>query len=45
MDTPSHVANVGGNVVITAADGDTLTIDNLSTTTLSGLSANFTFHS
>ena len=45
MDTPSHVANVAGNVVITAADGDTLTIDGLNTTTLASLSASFTFHS
>jgi hypothetical protein len=45
MDTTSNVANVAGNVVITAADGDTLTIDGLNTTALAGLSANFTFHS
>jgi T5SS/PEP-CTERM-associated repeat protein len=45
MDTTSHVANVAGNVVITASDGDTLTIDGLSTTTLAGLSANFKFPS
>lgn len=36
--------NVGGNVVITAADGDMLTLSNLNTSTLAGLSADFTFH-
>ena len=45
MDTPSSVANVAGNVVITAADGDSLTIDGLNTTTLASLSGNLTFHS
>jgi hypothetical protein len=31
-------------VVIKAADGDMLTFSNLTTTTLAGLSADFTFH-
>jgi hypothetical protein len=44
MNTSSHVANVAGNVVITASDGDTLTIDGLNTTTLANLSGNFTYH-
>jgi probable HAF family extracellular repeat protein len=37
--------NAGNNVVITAADGDTLTLAGMNTTTLAGLSADFTFHS
>jgi hypothetical protein len=37
--------NSGANLVITAADGDTLTLDYLSTTALAGMAANFTFHS
>ncbi len=37
-------ANVGSNVVITAADGQTLTLDGLNTATLAGLSADFKFH-
>jgi hypothetical protein len=37
-------ANVGSNVVIKAADGDMLTLSNLSTSTLADLSADFTFH-
>jgi hypothetical protein len=36
--------NVGSNVVINAADGDMLTLANLNTSTLAGLSADFTFH-
>jgi autotransporter-associated beta strand protein len=36
--------NVGSNVVINAADGDTLTLAGLNTTTLAALSADFTFH-
>ena len=36
--------NVGPNVDITASNGDRLTIDNMNTTTLAGLAANFTFH-
>jgi hypothetical protein len=38
-------AQPGPNVVITATDGDTLTLKNMSTPTLAGMSANFTFHS
>jgi hypothetical protein len=45
MDTHGHVANVAGNVVITAADGDTLPLDGLNTTTLARMDANFTLHS
>jgi hypothetical protein len=45
MDTTSHVTSVAGNAVITATDGDTLTIDKLSTSALAGLSGNFTYHS
>ena len=45
MDTPSHVASVAGNVLITASDGDRVTIDGLSTTALASLSGNFSFHS
>ena len=37
-------ANVGGNVAITAADGDTLTLKNLTTGTLATMSAGFSFH-
>ena len=37
--------NAGSNVVITAGDGDTLTLNNMTKTTLAGMSANFTFHS
>jgi hypothetical protein len=40
----SGAQNVGANVVITAPTGDTLTLSNLTTTTLAGLSADFTFH-
>jgi hypothetical protein len=36
--------NVGSTVVIKATDGDTLTLANLNTSTLAGLSADFTFH-
>ncbi len=36
--------NVGANVVITAGDGDTLTLNNMTKTTLAGMSANFAFH-
>ena len=34
----------GASVVITAADGDTLTLKNLTTATLAGMAGNFTFH-
>ena len=34
----------GANVVITATDGDTLTLKNMTLSTLAGLSNNFTFH-
>jgi T5SS/PEP-CTERM-associated repeat protein len=34
----------GANVVITATDGDTLTLKNMTTSTLAGMSSNFTFH-
>jgi hypothetical protein len=37
--------NVGGNVVIKAADGDMLTLANLNTATLAGPWGGFTFHS
>jgi hypothetical protein len=36
--------NSGANVLITATDGDTLQIDNMTKATLTSLSANFTFH-
>lgn len=36
-------ANLGSSVVITAADGQTLTLDHLNTATLAGLSADFRF--
>jgi hypothetical protein len=36
--------NVGANVVISAADGDTLTLLNMTTTALAGMGGNFTFH-
>jgi hypothetical protein len=36
--------NAGANVVITAKDGDTLTLDGLSKATLLTLAADFTFH-
>jgi hypothetical protein len=34
----------GANVLITASDHDTLTLKNLTTTALAGMSGNFTFH-
>ena len=37
--------NSGSGVLIRAADGDTLTLQNLTTTTLGGLGADFVFHS
>ena len=36
--------NVGANVVIAVAYGDTLTLENMSTAKLAGMSANFAFH-
>jgi hypothetical protein len=36
--------NQGANVVITAGDGDTLTLNNMTKTQLTGMAANFTFH-
>jgi T5SS/PEP-CTERM-associated repeat protein len=36
--------NVGANVVITATDGDTLTLDNVSTAMLNANPGDFTFH-
>jgi uncharacterized repeat protein (TIGR03803 family) len=35
--------NLGADVVITAADGDTLTLKNMTTAALAGMSANFAF--
>ncbi len=40
----SGAQNSGANTVITAPTGDTLTLAGLDTTTLAGLSADFTFH-
>ena len=40
----SAATNSGSNVVITAADGDTLTLKNMNVATLSGLSSDFKFH-
>ena len=37
-------AQSGASVVIAAPDGDTLTLKNMTTTTLAGMSANFAFH-
>jgi hypothetical protein len=37
-------SNSGGDAVITAADGDAVTLKNLNTTTLAGLAADFMFH-
>lgn len=34
----------GANVMITATDGDTLTLKNMTTATLAGMQSNFTFH-
>ncbi|MCI4678321.1 hypothetical protein K9U39_08040 [Rhodoblastus acidophilus] len=39
-----HTTNMGANVLISAADGDTLTLKNMDVTTLAGMAANFTFH-
>ena len=39
----SHAENSGANVVISATDGDTLTLKNMTLSTLAGLSNNFTF--
>jgi ELWxxDGT repeat protein len=36
--------NQGANVVITASEGDTLTLNNMTKTQLAGMAANFTFH-
>ena len=41
----AHAANSGSNVLITASDGDTLTLKNMSTTQLAAMTGNFTFHS
>jgi serralysin len=41
----SDAQNVGANTVITATNGDTLTLSNLDTSTLATLSTDFTFHS
>src|SRR5262249_36580912 len=41
----SAATNVGSNVLITAKNGDTLTLTGLNTAALAGLSADFTFHS
>jgi hypothetical protein len=40
----SGASNSGCGVLIGAADGDTLTSQNLNTTTLAGLPADFAFH-
>jgi hypothetical protein len=40
----ASAANSGANVVITAKDGDKLTLDGLNQTALAKLSADFTFH-
>ena len=37
-------AQSGANVVITVSDGETLTLKNMRTATLAGMSANFVFH-
>ena len=34
----------GANVVVTAADGDSLTLRNMTATTLAGMAGTFTFH-
>jgi hypothetical protein len=40
----SAATNTGAGVLIAAPDGQTLTIDGIDTTTLAGLSADFSFH-
>ena len=41
----SAATQSGANVLITAtSDGDTLTLKNMTTSTLAGMSNNFTFH-
>jgi hypothetical protein len=40
----SAASQSGANVLITASDGDTLTLKNMTTGTLAGMSSNFTFH-
>ena len=40
----SHAVNSGSNVLITAPDGDTLTLKNMTATQLAAMTGNFTFH-
>ena len=40
----ADMQNAGSNVMITAPAGDTITLDNITKTTLSAYSADFTFH-
>ena len=40
----NNAQNVGSGVVITAADGDTLTLANMTKATLTGMGASFSFH-
>jgi hypothetical protein len=40
----SAAVQSGANVAITASDGDTLTLKNMTTGTLAGMQSNFTFH-